>query len=263
MPGCGDALKSDFLILIQARVGSSRLPGKVMMPLKGRAVLERMWERVTGIRTTARFGIITSTESSDDVVETLCRNIGAPCYRGSRDDLLDRHYKAWREWGGEAIVKIPSDCPLIDPAVIDRVLQSYRPTLDYLSNLHPQSYPDGNDVEVFSYGALETAWREATLPHEREHTTPFFWDNPKRFVLANVTADGPDLSKTHRYTLDYSEDYELIKIIFESLYPVNRLFGVEDIIRLLDNNPDLKRLNAKHHGYHWDQRPAATKETVR
>lgn len=244
-----------FLVLIQARTGSSRLPGKVMMPLLGKTVLERMWERVTAARVPAQFGMIITQEASDDPIAELCEDLRILCYRGSTQDVLDRHYQAWRLWGGQAVVKIPSDCPLIDPKIIERVLNFYTEHVgqfDYVSNLHPQSYPDGNDVEVMSAGALERAWKEAKEPFQREHTTPYLWDNPAQFRIGNVLAEtGDDLSQSHRWTLDYLEDYKLIKAVFEELYPHDPLFGVEAIVNLVDSRPELKALNDQHRGYIW------------
>lgn len=255
-----------FLILIQARTGSSRLPGKVLMPLGGRPLLQRMWERVTAARVPAQFGMIITEEASDDPIEALCAEIGAPCFRGSTLDVLDRHLQAWRRWGGEAVVKIPSDCPLIDPEIIERVLGFYQahPGYDYVSNLHPQSYPDGNDVEIMSARALETAAREAQAPYEREHTTSFLWDNPERFRVGNVVWEtGQDLSQTHRWTLDYLEDYNLIQAVFDRLYPVDPLFSVEAIVQLLDREPALAELNARHRGYIWYDRHRNDLKTLR
>jgi spore coat polysaccharide biosynthesis protein SpsF len=247
--------QNPLLILVQVRTGSSRLPGKVLLPLGGRPLFARMWERVTAANVNATFGVITTTDPSDDPVEALCQEMGARCYRGDVNDLLDRHYQAWKLWGGDAIVKIPSDCPLIDPKIIERVLSFYeanRERFDYVSNLHPQSYPDGNDVEVMSAQALERAWNEAKAPFQREHTTPYFWDNPELFRVGNVLWEtGLDLSTTHRWTLDYAEDYELIRHVFDSLYPKSPLFGVADIVDYVASHPEVRAVNQRHLGYVW------------
>ncbi|MEJ7662760.1 MAG: hypothetical protein WKG07_25930 [Hymenobacter sp.] len=153
------------------------------------------------------------------------------------------------------VVKIPSDCPLIDPAVIDKALGFYKENAgqyDFVSNLHPATYPDGNDVEVMTFAALEMAWREAKRPLEREHTTPFFWENPDRFRLANVTWEtGLDYSMSHRFTIDYPADYQFIKAVYEALYPANPHFGLADILALLKQRPDIYALNADLAGVNW------------
>ncbi|HEX2682244.1 MAG TPA: acylneuraminate cytidylyltransferase, partial [Candidatus Dormibacteraeota bacterium] len=149
----------------------------------------------------------------------------------------------------------PSDCPLIDPAIIDRVIGAYLEAAgrwDYVSNLHPPTYPDGNDVEVCSFAALDAAWHEATRPFEREHTTPFLWERPEEFRLCNVVWEtGADLSKSHRVVLDYVEDYEVIRRVYEALSPVDARFGVGDVVRYLDDHPTLAALNARYRGVNW------------
>jgi len=153
------------------------------------------------------------------------------------------------------VVKIPSDCPLIDPAVIDKVLMFYREnegTFDFVSNLHPATYPDGNDVEVMPMGVLEEAWREATKPHEREHTTPFLWDQPARYRVGNVTWEsGRDYAMSHRFTIDYPEDYAFISAVYDALYDERRAFSLGDILALLEARPQLMALNAKYAGVNW------------
>ena len=245
-----------MLTLIQARRGSSRLPDKVSLDLVGQPLLVRQVERVQRARLAGRVAVITTTEPGDDALATLCQQHGIEVFRGDALDLLDRHYQAARHFGEtEAVVKIPSDCPLIDPAIIDKVLGFYDATrgqYDFVSNLHPATYPDGNDVEVMTLGALETAWREASRPLEREHTTPYFWENPNRFRLANVTWEtGLDYSMSHRFTIDYPADYEFIKAVYEALYPANPAFGLADILALLKQRPDLYGLNANLAGVNW------------
>ena len=245
-----------MLTLVQARRGSSRLPDKVSLDLVGRPLLVRQVERVRRARLAGRVVVITTDEPSDDPLVALCRQHEIEVFRGSALDLLDRHYQAARHFGATGgVVKIPSDCPLIDPAVIDKVLGFFEDTkgqYDFVSNLHPATYPDGNDVEVMTGAALETAWREARRPLEREHTTPFFWENPARFRLANVAWEtGLDYSMSHRFTIDYPADYEFIKAVYEALYPGKPHFGLADILTLLKQRPDLYALNADLAGVNW------------
>jgi spore coat polysaccharide biosynthesis protein SpsF len=245
-----------MLTLIQARRGSSRLPDKVSLDLCGQPLLVRQVERVQLATKAGRVAVITTDEPGDDPLADLCAAHSIDVFRGSALDLLDRHYQAARHFGEtEAVVKIPSDCPLIDPAVIDKVLGFFVDNsgqYDFVSNLHPATYPDGNDVEVMTLGALETAWREARRPLEREHTTPFFWENPERFRLANVTWEtGLDYSMSHRFTIDYPADYQFIKVVYEALYPSNPAFSLDDILTLLKQRPDIYGLNADLAGVNW------------
>ncbi len=250
-------MSQDVLIIIQARLGSTRLPGKVLLDLGGQPVLARMIERLRLIKTPVRLLVATTTDRQDDPIVTLCRHLDVQVFRGHPTDLLDRHYRAAIAAGAEAVAKIPSDCPLIDPDVIDQVLDRFMQSdCDYVSNLHPASWPDGNDVEVMRLDALETAWREAMLPMEREHTTPYLRERPERFKLANVRWDEEaavtrDCSFSHRWTLDYAEDYAFIRQVFETLYPENPAFGVEDILDLLASRPQLADINERYLGVNW------------
>lgn len=241
--------------IIQARTASSRLPRKVLMPLGEETVLEQIMARVQAAEFSGTIVIATTTDPADDMIAELCRKRGYDCYRGHPHDLLDRHYQAARAYHADAVVKIPSDCPLIDPRIIDKVILAYlyhSEEYDYVSNLHPATYPDGNDVEIMSMHALEAAWREAKKDYEREHTTPFIWDNPGRFRLHNVAWEaGKNYAMTHRWTLDYAEDYDFIKRVFAELHPIKPLFGLKEILDLLLRRPELQKLNEKHLGANW------------
>ncbi len=244
-----------IVTVIQARMSSTRLPGKVMLPVAGRPLLVRMVERVQMARTVGTVVVATSTDSADDPIAALCEEIGFHCFRGHPTDLLDRHYRTGVAYSADAVVKIPSDCPLIDPTVIDRVIGTYLadPTsAEFVSNLHPATYPDGNDVEVMTMPALATAWREAEREFEREHTTPFFWEQPERFRQLNVFWEtGLDYSKSHRWTIDYDADYRFISAVYHALYPTNPCFGLTDILRLLERQPELMTLNQQYAGEYW------------
>jgi spore coat polysaccharide biosynthesis protein SpsF len=256
------------LVVVQARMGSSRLPGKVMRPLAGAPLLARMIERLRAARTPLELIVATTTGLGDAPIRHLCRRLGVACFSGHPTDLLDRHYQASRSVGADVVVKVPSDCPLIDPAILDRVLSIFLEDpgrYDYLSNLHPASYPDGNDVEVMTEAALATAWREAARPFEREHTTPFLWERPERFRIGNVVwEEGRDLSMTHRFTVDYPEDHEFVAAVFEALWtPLHPVFGLGDILALLERRPDMVAINAGFAGVNWYRHHLGELRTVR
>jgi spore coat polysaccharide biosynthesis protein SpsF len=243
------------VIVIQARISSSRLPGKVMLPILGKSLLYRMVERLKMIRHKVQLIVAASGEAADDVIESESLKMGVACYRGSLNNLLDRHYRAATLFNADHVVKIPSDCPLIDPNIIDNVLELYFTTsgkYDYISNLHPATFPDGNDVEIMTIECLEKTWQEAQRPLELEHTTPYIWENPEKFSIGNLLWNtGKDLSMSHRFTIDYEADYQFIKRVYEELYPVNPRFSCRDILNLLAEKPELYNINAQYAGVNW------------
>lgn len=236
-------------------MGSTRLPNKIMLPLLNKPLLVQMMERVFASKVTNNFVVATTNSAEDNKIVELCKTENIKCFRGHPSDLLDRHYKAGLEFNADIIVKIPSDCPLIDYKIIDKVIQYYiknKYKYDFVSNLHPATYPDGNDVEVIPMKILKTAWQEAKLPLEREHTTPFIWENPQKFRVGNVEWEtGLDYSMSHRLTIDYYKDYEFIKCVYDNLYNKNPLFGLNDILKLLDEKPELMEINKKYAGVNW------------
>lgn len=248
-------MKRKILVIIQARINSSRLPGKVFLPIAGEPLLLRMYQRVARAKSIDEIVIATSINPSDDKIEQFCIHNNINVFRGDENDLLDRHYQAALKFDATHVVKIPSDCPLIDPAIIDRVVNLYlenQSSFDYVSNLHPATYPDGNDVEIMPVDILETAWGEAKRDFEREHTTPFIWENPERFRIGNDTWEtGLDFSMSHRFTIDYGEDYKFISRIYDELFPKNEKFSLCDIMLLLDRKPEIKKLNEMYAGVNW------------
>ena len=236
---------------------STRLPGKVLLPLAGEPVLVRQLERMRAAATPFTTVVAIPTDPADDPLEALCRDRNIPCYRGHPTDLLQRHLGAARAYEADAVVKIPSDCPLIDPAVIDEVLGRFLADpgrYDFVSNLHPATWPDGYDVEVMPMARLEEAAHHARRPHEREHTTPYFWDQPGRFRLGNVTwSSGQDLSMTHRFTIDYPDDYRFLQAVYDALWTpaADRPFPLADILDLLERRPDIYAINARYAGVNW------------
>jgi spore coat polysaccharide biosynthesis protein SpsF len=255
-----------ILVVVQARSNSSRLKDKIFLHLCGKELLMRQIERIEGSCFNPEIVVATTCKKEDDKVIRLCEKEGKKYFRGSENDLLDRHFQAGVLFGADVVVKIPSDCPLIDTNIIDKVLKHYINNcnkFDYVSNLHPATYPDGNDVEVMSIECLERAWEAAEEEFQREHTTPFIWDNPEMFRIGNVKWEsGEDLSMTHRFTIDYNEDYKFIKAVYEALYPVNPRFSLEDILRLLKNKPGLLEINKIYNGVNWYRKHLQSLKTV-
>jgi spore coat polysaccharide biosynthesis protein SpsF len=245
-----------ILVVMQARTASSRFANKVLLPLAGKPLLVRQAERIQQAKTAFDFVVATTTDDSDKPIRELCKHEGLPCYCGHPTDLLDRHYQAALQIKPDAVVKIPSDCPLIDPAIIDKVLCFYLNhcnEFDFVSNLHPATYPDGNDVEVMSFTALEIAWNFANKDFEREHTTPYIWERPEDFRIGNVEWEtGLDYSMSHRFTIDYPEDYEFIKTVYEALWKAEKPeFSLVEILAFMASNPDVPLINSKYCGVNW------------
>ncbi len=214
-----------------------------------------MVERVKASKSAKEIVVAATTDNVDDKIEELCRINKINIFRGHPTDLLDRHYKAGLEYQADVVVKIPSDCPLICPNVIDKVIQFYidnSKKLDFVSNLHPATFPDGNDTEVIPMKILEQAWNESEKDFEREHTTPFIWERPERFRIGNIEWEtGLNFSMSHRFTIDYREDYEFIRRIYDELYSENEIFSLCDIMMLLDRKPELKKINEMYAGINW------------
>jgi spore coat polysaccharide biosynthesis protein SpsF (cytidylyltransferase family) len=239
--------------IIQARMGSTRLPGKMLLPIvDNKGALELMLERVRLARQLQKIVVATTTSPSDDRLVDLCKRLGYEYFRGDENDVLERYYQAALAFGpAEVIVRLTGDCPLHDPDVIDLVVGEYlKGNCDYVSNTQKYTFPDGLDVEVFSFSVLERARREANLKSEREHVTPYIRKHADVFKTATVECE-KDLSG-HRWTLDEKEDYEFIKHIYKNLYKKNPAFGMEDILELLARHPELEAINkhiSRNEGY--------------
>jgi spore coat polysaccharide biosynthesis protein SpsF len=235
--------------IIQARMASTRLPGKVMADLAGKTLLERVVERARLAASLDFVLVATSNLSSDDSLASHCVACGIPCFRGSHDDVLDRYHWAAHEIGAEIIVRLTADCPLLDPAVIDRVVETFQSgDFDYVANTLQPTYPDGLDTEVFGFPALERAWKEARLPSEREHVTPYIWKQPTLFKLGSVKQT-VDLSML-RWTVDEPQDLEFVRRIYAELGPGR--FQMADILALLRAAPCLAEGNrgfVRNEGY--------------
>ncbi|HEV8067404.1 MAG TPA: glycosyltransferase family protein [Planctomycetaceae bacterium] len=234
--------------IIQARMSSTRLPGKVLLDLAGEPMLARVVERTRRSRTIDRVIVATTVESEDGPIVELCRSRGWTVSRGSRDDVLDRYYQAAVADGADPIVRITSDCPLIAPEIIDTVVKRLDGTIDYASNINPRrTFPRGLDVEVFTFAALSAAWRDDREATGREHVTPFLYRHPERFRIALVESDRPETA-SHRWSVDTPEDYELMQRIYSHFG--RREFNWLDVLNLLDQHPDWCEMNR-----HVEQKP--------
>ena len=232
------------LAILQARTSSSRLPGKVLRPLLGVPMFLRQIERVTRSRKIDKIVVATSLDSSDNAIEQLCRSNDIECFRGSLDDVLDRFYHASVKFSAHHIVRLTADCPLADPAVIDRMIQFYESgNFDYVSNALEPTFPDGLDAEIFRAACLYDAWKDATLPSEREHVTPFIYQHPARYKIGHYK-NAADLSFL-RWTVDEEVDFQLITQIYTQLYQNKPDFNTDDILAFLDKNPRLKTINTQ------------------
>lgn len=230
------------VVIVQARMTSTRLPGKVLLPLAGEPILTRLVERLRRVRLAQEIVIATTTNASDDPIASLCTQMGVPCHRGSEHDVLARYADAAQAHAADVVVRITSDCPLIDPALVGQAIATYQEgDSDYVSNMLPPTWPYGMAVEVFSAAALHEAHVQATQDSEREHVTPFIYWHPQRYRLRNI-ASPQDLSH-HRWTVDTHEDYELVRRLFETLYPTHPTFTLADLLALMEAHPDWLRIN--------------------
>jgi spore coat polysaccharide biosynthesis protein SpsF (cytidylyltransferase family) len=231
--------------ILQARMGSTRLPKKMTLPIiDGKGALELMIERVTRSKKLQRVIVATTVLAEDDALIDLCGRIGVEVFRGHPTDVLDRYFQCARERAaGDVIVRLTGDCPLHDAGVVDRVIEYFGSApYDYAANTHPPTFPDGLDTEVFTYAALEKAWRDAKLPSEREHVTYYIYTHPETFRLGNLT-NRTDLS-AHRWTLDEAADLEFMRRVYEELRPRGRPFGMSDVVDLLGQHPEILALNS-------------------
>lgn len=229
--------------IVQARTGSTRLPGKVLKDLAGEPMLARVVRRLRRAQTLDAVWIATTTESGDDALVALCGERGWPYVRGSEQDVLDRYRAAARAAEADIVVRITSDCPLIDPDVVDSVVDALQKGDDvaYASNVVPlRTFPRGLDTEVFRADALEEAWAEAVISSDREHVTPFLWRQPERFLQTTVIADG-DFSH-YRWTVDTEEDYALVRRIYDHFR--NDVFGWREVLELVKMHREWRELNA-------------------
>ncbi|HHV71415.1 MAG TPA: NTP transferase domain-containing protein [Clostridia bacterium] len=238
-------MEKKTVAIIQARMGSTRLPGKVMLDLCGKTVLEHVIERVKRVKNIDQIVIATTELERDDLIVKEAEKCWVGYYRGSEDDVLRRYYYAAKENQAEIVVRITSDCPLIDPNITNEIIEFYK-THDYdlVTNAgideKERTYPRGLDTEVFSFEILEEAFLKADQPYQREHVTPYIYENCKNIYYYKNDVD----YSQYRWTLDTEEDYKLIETIYKYLYPQNTDFAFDDILKIIKKYPHLAKINA-------------------
>ena len=244
--------KISKLVIVQCRTGSTRLPGKILKDFGGKNLLSVFMERIKKSKEPDGVVIATTNLPEDDIIIDLCKKNNWLYFRGSTLDLLDRHYQCAKFFSADVVTKIPSDSPFTDPQLIDLVFKTYENgDFDYVSNLHPPTFPGGFDCEVFSFDALEKANQTVTDPHFREHVTFQFWQTD-RYTSSQFTQK-KDLSG-YRLAVDYPEDFELVRYVLGEIKS-KRIFGdLNELVDIIDNNKDIKELNSKYYfGQGWNK----------
>jgi spore coat polysaccharide biosynthesis protein SpsF len=238
--------------IIQARMGSSRLPGKVLKSILGRPMLWHIVERVRAAPSIAEVVVAVPDNPANEVLRLFCADNQIALFAGSETDVLDRYYRAAQQFKADPIIRITADCPMADPQLIEQLIQRYESGgYDHIGIAagagaqlrHNGRFPDGLDAECFGFSALDRAWREATDPRDREHATRYIWNNKEMFRCGELTADRvyPKL----RLTVDHPEDFELVTKIYESLYSEGKPFELSDVVKFLEKNPQVVDLNRK------------------
>ncbi|MBI5045415.1 MAG: glycosyltransferase family protein [Candidatus Niyogibacteria bacterium] len=245
--------------IIQARMSSTRLPGKAMAFICGKPMLWHVVDRVGHSKMIDKIIIATVDNDENKKILDVADDIGVSAFAGSESDVLDRCYKAARQYNTDIIVRITGDCPLIDPCIIDHTVEYFiKNSCDYVSTGHilnqenaGTNYPDGLDTEVCSFKALEKAWKEAKFLSEREHVTSYIWNHPEFFRIKGFSTIDKDLSYL-RWTVDEDRDLKFVRAVYDRLYKKDSIFYMKDILTLLEKNPDLLRINSdikKDEGY--------------
>lgn len=237
-------MKQKIVVIIQARMKSTRLPEKVLKNIAGKPILAHVIERLRDARLVDEIIIATTTKDEDRAILKFANESREKSFAGSKGDVLDRYYQAAKRCEADVIVRITSDCPLIDPGVVDKIIAFYlkhRGTIEYVSNFLKRSYPRGLDTEVFSFKVLKKAWQQAKEPHQREHVTPYIYEHPEIFHLANAE-NNEDLSYM-RWTVDEEEDLEFVREVYKRLYKDGEIFLMKDILALLKKEPQLLDIN--------------------
>ncbi len=232
-----------IVAILQARMGSSRLPGKVMMSILGRPMLELQIERIRRAVLIDKLVVATTANPEDDEIEQLCTSLNINCFRGSEEDLLDRYYESAKQFQADYIVRLTGDDPLTDPNLIDDMVAKMKSgSFDAVTNTIYPTYPEGLDLSVLTFKSLSRAWSEADLQSQREHVTPYIYDNAEEFRTFHYKQNTDKSSL--RWTVDYKEDFIFIEEIYKDLYPSNKTFLTDDVYKLLENKPSLVKINS-------------------
>jgi spore coat polysaccharide biosynthesis protein SpsF (cytidylyltransferase family) len=232
---------------VQARMGSTRYPHKVLAEVVGKPMLWHIVNRLGFAHRVDQVVLSTSDKPSDEPIRAFAKSYEIPCFAGSELDLIDRLYRTAKYFGAHALVRITGDCPLIDPSVVDKVVASYithSDNMDYVTNILPPTYPDGLDTEVYPATTLERLWKEIEDPLWREWFPKYLWEHEKEFRIHNVK-HSEDLSHL-RWTVDYEEDLIFVQEVYRRLYTNGRPFLMQDVLDLLNHEPHLGRINAGH-----------------
>ncbi len=236
--------RGKVIAIIQARIGSRRLPGKILKKICGRTLLEWIYYRLSFCQEIDKIVLSTSDSEENKELLALAGRIGLDSYAGSEIDLVDRIYRTAENFNAQAIVRITGDCPFVDPAVVDSLVRIYRqkaPTIDYVCNVLPPTFPDGLDVEVISLATLRGLFDEVKDPLYREWITITILENPNKFRIFNVKRE-PSLAAI-RLTVDYPEDFELTERIIKNLHQEGKVFCLDDILKLFKSQPELLEIN--------------------
>ncbi len=229
--------------IVQARMGSTRLPGKVMREVLGKPLLWHLINRLRKSQFIDKIVIATTDKETNKPILKLIEELGVDGFAGSEDDVLDRYYQAAKKYNAEVVVRITADCPLIDPEVTDKIIEHYLKNRDKLDYVHTgESFPDGLDTEVFSFTALETVWREARWLSEREHVTPYI---KKSGIFRTATVEYEDDLSQMRWVVDDEKDFQLVTEIYQNLYKEGEIFHLKDILDFLGKRPELLELNKR------------------
>ena len=241
-------MNKKVVAIIQARMGSTRLPGKVLRMLAGKPMLAQEIERVKESKKIDSLVLATSDQSQDDPVAALGESAGVKVFRGSEQDVLERYYLAAKVAGATVVVRLTGDCPLHDPKVIDEVIEHFLAEgLDY--TYIPTNYPEGVDTEVFSFKALEQAWKDARLPSEREHVTPYIRNHPELFKVGKEwTIEEGNYAGMH-WSVDTSQDFAFDEEVYKRWYREGQIFHKEEVLKLLQEEPELLEINKGGTGY--------------
>ena len=241
--------KRNIVGIVQARMGSSRLPQKILLEVKGKPLLQHMVERLLQSKYLDKIVIATTINTLDDIIEKFAIEKGYYFYRGSEHDVLDRFYQTAKKFNATVIVRFCSDCPIIDFHYVDKIIKTFlenEKKISLVCNKMPFTFPDGYDTEVCSFATLERLWNEVTEIGDREHVFPYLYCNNDIFQIINVEYEKGNLFNSHRFTLDYEEDLECIKHVINNLYDSNHFFTLEDVLRLVNGKPEILKINAMH-----------------